>query len=249
MAAADYEILIADDNETNLWLLREQLSQWTEAVVLASDGREAWDLLAQQRFGLIFLDMNMPFLNGLDLIGRLRSNSGPNCRAPAVAVTAHAQDSQRVQALAAGFNDYLVKPIRLARLQEIVNHWHLQPAGGAEYYARQLLRKTQENRPLSHNLMGKLFAELPAQLADIERHLGDSANRQAWEVVHKLHGTFCFFDFGDCLAVTEQLEQALLTNQLEQAGRHFEVLKQKSAWLLHNQAAVLQSLATKPGEF
>lgn len=248
MADTGYEILIADDNETNLWLLREQLSQWTEGVVLASDGREAWNLLDQHRFGLVFLDMNMPFLSGLDLIGRLRANAGPNCRTPVVAVTAHAQESQRIQALAAGFNDYLVKPIRLARLQEIVARWRVEPAGGAEYYAQQLLRKTQENRQLSQSLAGKLFAELPAHLAEIEGFLGDSATRQAWEVVHKLHGTFCFFDFGDCLAVTESLEQALLTNQLEQAGRHFEALKQKSAWLLRHQAAVLHSLATKAAD-
>ena len=86
-------------------------------------------------------------------------------------------------------------------------------------------------------------SELPTHLAEIEGFLGDSATRQAWEVVHKLHGTFCFFDFADCRAATESLEQALLTNQLEQAGQHFEALKQKSVWLLKNQAAVLQSLA------
>ncbi|WFP49979.1 response regulator [Methylomonas sp. EFPC3] len=240
--AADCKILIADDNETNLWLLCEQLSQWTQDVMLAGDGRQAWSLLEQHRFSLLFLDLNMPFLSGFDLISRLRSQSGPNCQTPAVAVTAHAQESQRIQALAVGFDDYLVKPIRLARLQEILERWQAEDVG-VDYYARQLLGKTRDNKPLSQMLISKLFAELPVQLADIERLLGESANQQAWEIVHKLHGTFCFFDFADCRTVTESLEQALLSNQLAQADQHFEVLKQKSVWLLNNQAAVLQSLA------
>lgn len=238
----DFAILIADDNEINLWLLREQLEHWSTDITLAPDGREAWQFLQQRRYDLAFLDVNMPFLNGFEVVEKLRTTESPNRQTPVIAITAHAQSQQRQQSVGVGFNDYLVKPIRLNQLQQIVSRWWQEGDKSANYYAVQILRKTQDNNQLSQTLLSRLFAELPTHMLDIEQYLQNMAIQQAWEVVHKLHGTFCFYDFADCLALVENLEQALLSNNEGQANLQFNLLKAKLDWLLENQSAILQSV-------
>ncbi|WKJ89845.1 response regulator [Methylomonas montana] len=243
----DFAILIADDNEINLWLLREQLEHWAMDITLAQDGREAWQLLQQYSYALVFLDVNMPFLNGFEVVEKLRTTDGLNRQTPVIAVTAHAQSQQRQQAVDAGFNEYLVKPIRLNQLQQIVTRWRQGDDNNANYYAVQILRKTQDNSQLSQTLLSKLFAELPTHMLDIERSLQNMAIQQAWELVHKLHGTFCFYDFADCLGVVESLEQALLHNEEAQANQQFSLLKVKLDWLLDNQGVILRNVMSNEG--
>lgn len=235
----DFSILIADDNDINLWLLREQLEHWTMDIALAKDGREAWQLLRQRRYALIFLDVNMPFLSGFDVVQKLRATEGPSRDTPAIAVTAHAQNQQVQRAIEAGFNECLVKPVRLYQLEQLLARWRHNHALNADYYAGQILRKAQDNRQLSRSLLVKLFAELPNCLYEIEQALQNSQFQPAWELVHKLHGTFCFYDFADCLALVESLQKALEQRDEELAHRQFGALKIKLHWLLENQHQVL----------
>ncbi|AMK76122.1 MULTISPECIES: response regulator [Methylomonas] len=239
----DFSILIADDNEINLWLLREQLEHWTMNITLAKDGREAWQLLQQQRYDVIFLDVNMPFLSGFDVAENLRGTENYNRQTPTIAVTAHAQNQQKERAIEAGFNECLVKPIRLYQLEQLLARWRQHDAVDAKYYAGQILRKAQHNRQLSQSLMVKLFAQLPGLIVDIEQALDSRLPQQAWEFNHKLHGTICFYDFADCLAVVESLQTALEQADVELARWHFSALKIKLNWLLDNQDQVLRCLA------
>ncbi|MDX8125978.1 response regulator [Methylomonas sp. EFPC1] len=238
----DFSILIADDNEINLWLLREQLEYWTTNITSAKDGREAWQLLQERRYDFIFLDVNMPFLSGFDVAANLRGTENYNRQTPAVAVTAHAQNQQQERAIAAGFNECLVKPVRLYQLEQLLVRWRQHEPVNAEYYAGQLLRKAQHNRQLSQVLMGKLFEQLPGLILDIERALDNRLLQQAWDLNHKLHGTFCFYDFADCLAVVENLQKALVQADAELAQQRFNTMKIKLIRLLDNQDQVLKCL-------
>ncbi|MBD9358008.1 response regulator [Methylomonas albis] len=238
----DFSILIADDNEINLWLLREQLEHWTMDIALANNGREAWQQLQQRRYDLIFLDVNMPFLSGFDVAEKLRGTENCNRQTPAIAVTAHAQNQQRERAIEAGFNECLVKPLRLFHLEQLLARWRQHGAVNAEYYAGQILTKAQHDRPLSQSLMSKLFAQLPSLMSDIEQALDCGLLQQAWEINHKLHGTFCFYDFADCLAVVQSLQTALEQADEDKARQRFSALKLILNWLLDNQEQVLQCL-------
>lgn len=237
----EFSVLIADDNEINRWLLREQLEHWTMNITSAADGKQAWECLQAQRYSLVFLDVNMPFLNGFDLIRKLRSEAGINQQVATVAVTAHAQSEQRQKAMQAGFDDYLIKPIKLKQLQTILARWSSGTVT-ADYYAGQVLQKTGNNRELSQSLLNSLYAELPGHLADIEQALQVNELKSAWEIVHKLHGTFCFFNFTDCLAVIETLEQALLDENVASVESCFKILQTKVNDFNEHRTAVLERL-------
>jgi two-component system sensor histidine kinase BarA len=66
--------------------------------------------------------------------------------------------------------------------------------------------------------------------------------QEAWDLNHKLYGTFCFYDFADCLELVESLQKALEQADAEQAWRGFEALKINLQWLLDNQNLILQRL-------
>ncbi|OQW71197.1 MAG: hypothetical protein BVN35_17015 [Proteobacteria bacterium ST_bin11] len=238
----EFSILIADDNEINLWLLREQLERWTMRITSAKDGREAWQLLQERRYDFIFLDVNMPFLSGFDVAEKLRGSENYNRQTPAVAVTAHAQNQQQERAIAAGFNECLVKPIRLSHLEQLLARWRQQEAVNPEYYAAQILGKAQDNKQLSRIMMINLFAQLPSLIFTIEQALSNGLLKDAWEINHKLHGTFCLYDFADCLIAVQSLQYALEQADAELVQRQFSNLKTKLTCLLDNQAQVLSCL-------
>lgn len=227
MTKTALSILIADDNEMNRWLLAEQMQHWSNDISLACDGKEAWGLLQQRQYSLVFIDVNMPVMNGHDLIKKARADAA-NQAVPMIAITAHIQNCQRHLLIADGFNECLIKPIVLADLQRVVNQWCVSNNGkSGDYYADVILEKVQHNRELGRVFMQKLFAETPGQIASLEQTLQKQQCRQAWEIAHQLHGTFCFYGFEDFRTVARSLEQHLLEADIVKATQQFQQLAAK----------------------
>lgn len=110
------KILIADDQAHSRELLRIVLESEGYDVVEASDGAEAVVKTRQQPPDLILLDLQMPVLNGFEVVRILRSTL-QFVRIPVVALTASAMHGDREKALEAGFTGYIAKPVRVAVLR------------------------------------------------------------------------------------------------------------------------------------
>jgi CheY-like chemotaxis protein len=242
--AAHLSVLLADDNEMNRWLLSEQLQTWTDNIHCCEDGRQAWQSLLTQAFDLMLLDVNMPILDGINLIKQCRSQDNPNRATPAIAITAHAQPEMREQLLQAGFTACLIKPITLASLRQTIDECLLDACLPLDYndYAQAILQKTEFNPRLSMTLLEKLFAELPVQLNAVAEAL-HSDIQNAKHIVHKLHGSFCFYGFEDIRPLVAELEQQLLDQQHEQAKSQFERLNARCTYLLAHQTQILQQIS------
>jgi|SRR5436305_12127241 CheY-like chemotaxis protein len=110
-------VLIAEDNAVNRELLRELLEIRGYAVMEACNGVEALDQIAKITPDILLLDLNMPVLDGLGTIERIRKN--PTFRSlPVLAVTAYAMRGDQEKILNAGFDGYLSKPINPIALQQ-----------------------------------------------------------------------------------------------------------------------------------
>lgn len=123
-------ILIAEDDPASRELLVEVLRKAGYSVVEASDGAEAVALLDQQRPDLVLLDIQMPKLDGFQVLQHLRQHlAAPQPRV--VAMTAHALVGNREHALELGFDEYLTKPIEIAmlrrRIEELLENVADQP--------------------------------------------------------------------------------------------------------------------------
>lgn len=113
------KILLADDNLRSRELMREILETSGHHIMEAVNGRDALDLVHQNPPDLVFLDLQMPVMDGFRVIQELRNDIRFR-RLPVVAVTASAMLGDRERAIAAGFDSYIAKPINLGEVRKQV---------------------------------------------------------------------------------------------------------------------------------
>jgi hypothetical protein len=121
-------ILIVEDNATNQILARRMLEKMGHRVDVVADGKEALAVLELADYDLIFMDCQMPVLDGYAATAELRRREAPGGgHVPVVAMTANAIEGERERCLAAGMDDYLVKPLQAAVIDAAVRRWASAP--------------------------------------------------------------------------------------------------------------------------
>ncbi|HKP56182.1 MAG TPA: ATP-binding protein [Polyangiales bacterium] len=112
-------ILVVDDNEDAADMLASWFTVRGCSVEVAHDGLEALDVVERSRFDLALLDIGLPVIDGYELASRLRELPALN-NTRLIAVTGYGQESDRRRALAAGFEEHLVKPVDVRRLETLL---------------------------------------------------------------------------------------------------------------------------------
>jgi len=111
------KLLLAEDGRVNQLVAIKLLEDRGHQVTLASNGREALAILANQTFDAILMDIQMPEMNGLEATLAIRQDEiGTGVHVPIIAMTANAMKGDREQCLAAGMDDYIAKPIHPTQL-------------------------------------------------------------------------------------------------------------------------------------
>ncbi|HYE04922.1 MAG TPA: PAS domain S-box protein [Planctomycetota bacterium] len=125
-------ILLAEDNLANQQLASAQLERFGEAVDIAGNGAEAVDASGRKTYGLILMDCQMPEMDGYQAATaiRKREQAAGAARVPIIAMTAHALPGEREKCLAAGMDDYVVKPVRIDALEAAIKKWLTAPTAG-----------------------------------------------------------------------------------------------------------------------
>jgi len=119
-------VLVAEDNEVNQRLATRLLEKKGHRVVMTSNGREALEALAKDRYDLAFMDVQMPEMDGFQATSALREREkekGDGFHQPVIALTAHAMKGDQERCLAAGMDGYLTKPIGQQQLNEILEKY------------------------------------------------------------------------------------------------------------------------------
>ena len=114
-------VLLVEDNEDNILTVADYLTFKNYRVVVARNGRECLEM-AISSADIILMDIQMPELDGLEAIRRLRRMAGWN-RKPIVALTAMAMAGDRERCLAAGANYYMSKPVSLRELTAVIESY------------------------------------------------------------------------------------------------------------------------------
>jgi PAS domain S-box-containing protein len=114
-------VLVVEDNPVNQEVAGTMLRRRGHSVDIVSNGREAVDAVARQRFDVVLMDLQMPILGGLDATAEIRAKEKGK-RVPIIALTANAASGEREKCLAAGMDDYVAKPFRAADLISAVEN-------------------------------------------------------------------------------------------------------------------------------
>jgi signal transduction histidine kinase/DNA-binding response OmpR family regulator len=128
LTSASVRVLVVEDNLVNQKLIAHLLKRMGASVILAGNGFEALDRLADTAVDIVLMDCQMPDLDGYETTQRIRAGTaGERAKhLPVIAVTAHALASDRERCLLAGMTDYLTKPIEPAALRNMLDRYTLR---------------------------------------------------------------------------------------------------------------------------
>ena len=120
----DLHVLLTEDNPVNQKVATRMLTKMGCSVTLANNGQEAVVLSAQETFDLVFMDVHMPVLDGLEATREIRVRERETGgHLPIVAMTANAMEGDREMCLEAGMDDYITKPVQMATLRTALEHY------------------------------------------------------------------------------------------------------------------------------
>jgi CheY-like chemotaxis protein len=122
------KILYVEDNDDNVYMLRNRLTRAGFTVVIATDGVQGVAMAGSERPDLIIMDLTLPDMDGWEATRRIKTDPATK-HIPVVALTANAMEGDREKALAAGCDDFDTKPVELPRLLDKIRA--LTPAGSA----------------------------------------------------------------------------------------------------------------------
>ncbi|HTS22789.1 MAG TPA: response regulator [Casimicrobiaceae bacterium] len=114
-------ILIVEDNERNLKLVRDVLQVKGFQTIEAGSAERGLELAAERKPDLILMDIQLPGISGIEALKRLRADAATSA-IPVVAVTASVMQQDRTLITEAGFDGYIAKPINIKEFLESVNH-------------------------------------------------------------------------------------------------------------------------------
>jgi signal transduction histidine kinase/ActR/RegA family two-component response regulator len=131
-----HRILVVEDNEVNRKFVDILLKRMGYLTYFAENGRVAISRLQKHTFDLVLMDLHMPVMNGIDATRAIRALSHPAANIPIIALTADVMNDAHDEAMAAGVNDFVTKPVHMARLQEVIR-LHLEPESPAPMQLQQ----------------------------------------------------------------------------------------------------------------
>ncbi|MAG76121.1 MAG: two-component sensor histidine kinase BarA, partial [Colwelliaceae bacterium] len=221
------KVLAVDDNEANLKLIKALLSEQVQEVITASNGEEALTLCKSEKFALIFMDIQMPVMDGVTALGHIKSSTF-NDQTPIIAVTAHALSGEKEKLLTEGFSSYMTKPIDETMLKHTIYEYCDLDLLSAPTIAEQFvavsktidiqaeaidwqlaLSRTGNKVHLAKDMLSGLVKSLPELKQQIEDAITCQDNEQAQMLIHKLNGACCYTGVPALGKVAQQIETQL----------------------------------------
>src|ERR1051326_6898795 len=131
-------ILVAEDNVVNQKLLLRILQHMGYTADLAANGLEVLDALKRQQYHLIFMDVEMPEMDGLEATREITHHPQAYKRPTITGTTATAMEEDRKKSLEAGMDHYISKPIRIVEIQQAIEHWGAMALSGGHEDANRV---------------------------------------------------------------------------------------------------------------
>ena len=220
-----------DDNDINLKLIKVMLSDFNVSIHLARSGFEALEKVNQQYFDLIFMDIQMPEMNGIETTKSIRVSQPSQQHTPIVALTAHALAGEKENLLQEGMDDYLTKPIDEQQLVSVILKWTgIDISNNALTEDLFYNNDNRNNAPsivdlkeglslannkpdLAQDMLNMLINSLDEDRNKIELYFSQNQFDELLRTVHKLHGATHYCGVPTLRDRSEELETALKLNE------------------------------------
>ena len=183
-------VLVVEDSITNREVLCDMLEGMGHKVSGAVNGLEALGQVKKQIFDIIFMDINMPIMGGIEAAQKIRSGGGLNSKTYIAGLTAHGSDEFGVEAEQAGMDCYFTKPIRLAALRKIIldvtSDCSFESIGELSPILKELFETLGREKALGVGWV--FFEELEQFIKQCNQGLFEKDHNALAETSHKLKG-------------------------------------------------------------
>lgn len=248
-SAPTASVLLVDDNPANLQLASELLRGLNTHVVQASNALQAIESCKTNTFDLVFMDIQMPGMDGLEATRRIREIEGSSRRTPIIALTAHSLTNQKSQLLIAGMDDCISKPVNEAQLAHIINRWaglsgkqeifipdekpvappklQLQSNNKEDNHSVNiaLCLKLANNKPLlARDMLQMMLDNLPSEKNNINKAVVENDFSALSELIHRLYGSCCYCGVPRLKSISGLIDKLLHANEFDEALSAIETL-------------------------
>lgn len=242
------QILVVDDNSANIKLLNNLLKDLGLNVLSANSGAEAIVAVKNNEIDLIFMDIQMPGMSGLEATLHIRALQDKG-NMPIVALTAHALTDEKEALLKAGMNDYQTKPISQEQLADSIERWtgyrctlvvtpelkiRSEKSDDQDIFNPSLaLRHANDNVELAIDMFSMLLEPMTEDMQRIMEAWEEENFDALLELVHKMHGASCYCGVPNLQQALQEFEVALKSGHFNQWPDLMRNLVESSAKLQH----------------
>mgnify|MGYP006285304117 FL=1 len=235
-----YHLLLADDDIYNLKLLETLITGWGASIASAGNDAQILDLCQKQSFDMLLIDLQMPVLDGYEVVEKIRKNDP---QTPVIALTAHLDEHIMKRCLQAGFSQVLTKPIENDFLLTEIEKYLKPKAESDKFNADHHSDKSKSDTTKTiDNGFGQKMTEIYLKslknfMKEAVKALQNEHDMALKKLAHKLIPSTQHMGFPYLLEILEQIDDEELTDPnvlkiktgeaLEEANKIVEVLKYK----------------------
>jgi len=222
-------VLVVEDYDVNRLLISSLFEKYKNVTLrFATNGKEAVDLLEKEDFDLIFMDINMPVMNGMEATQILRKEMG--VQTPIVALTANVIEGDKEKYFACGMDAYLSKPIEVEALEKILCHYATQKSATLESVDLDALHtKIKEKLGLStetvERLLDTFLLSLEENLPYLEDAIAQKELENIYEYAHRIKGAAASLYIDDVSEIMQKIEEEAHKKSVPDA-KQLESIKQ-----------------------
>jgi signal transduction histidine kinase/DNA-binding response OmpR family regulator len=188
------KLLIAEDNKMNQILLKYLFKNWGFAITLSKDGNETIQLLSNNEYDLVLLDIQMPVIDGYGVAKWIRETKKSNV--PIIAMTAHTMPAEIQKCKEAGMNDYLSKPLDESKVIALFNQYIPKNAAMNASEKQQfvdlenLQRIFGEENEIIIDFLNQFNEHYPSEIKQLNEACENRNMEQVYTLAHNLKTTF-----------------------------------------------------------
>ncbi|QGJ70289.1 Hypothetical protein PBC10988_19840 [Planctomycetales bacterium 10988] len=232
-------LLVAEDNPANQMVVTEYLNQLGHSCKMVQNGMEASMVCFKEVFDLIFMDIQMPYMDGLTATKKIRQREQEEGQRPRiiVAMTAHARPQDRRDSEQAGMNDYITKPVSFEQITTLLAKYSLMkeavetqnisadqkplptelptektdaaPKAALSSDVGSSLSRLKNRLPLLRRLATVFFQDVPGQLSELRLALDAQDWKKAKFHAHRIRGGAALFSAQETIDLASALEEML----------------------------------------
>ena len=236
------KVLLAEDNQVNQLAARRLLERVGYLVTSVLNGKEAIDMLTSQEFDIVFMDIQMPVLDGIEAAKQIRDPNkskvlDPNI--PIIALTAHSEQEYRETCIAAGMNDFVVKPFQLfdfiekiekykPRSQSIAHEADVNQQTSFDQPPlkfQTLLNRMEGDSDLCCELLDSFQRDMTMYFQKIQQYINEKDYDKLLSDAHALKSSSSAVDACQVYSISKQIENDIKANKEDMLNLHCKHLE------------------------